>query len=88
MPLVSRYRHPIEDDLAVGLLRVAETFAIGSMQPWAAPRATLDFMRSLPTYYPSVIVAALENEVGLFRRPTEVQSRRGEINAERSLVPR
>jgi len=66
--LVERYRSSNADDVMVGVLRVAETFAIGSMQPWAAPRATIAFMRNDAAFYPAVVVEALEQCVGIGKK--------------------
>jgi hypothetical protein len=65
MPLVERYRHPVAGDWLVALLRVAETFAIGSMEPNCEAREALEMMRAHPDFYPLTILAALACEVGV-----------------------
>lgn len=64
LPLVQRYRSG-QIDLAVGIIRVAESFALATVRPGTLPRPALALMESDVHYYPVSVVDALKTCLGV-----------------------
>jgi len=58
-PIVSQYQNPSRGDWAVGVLRVAEAFALAAMDEEQSATETLRFMRQNRDFYPTTVVTAL-----------------------------